>query len=124
MSVFVQLSAGQNVLEVFFEHFQQFSVVSLLFFEQFHLVLVENHFMVRIHCQHVFFVNLQLFINLGLNVLQDLQNSFVFMNKLIVGGVFIRHGPFKLFSEGLNFADVGNFRSSEIHSRFGHLIEN
>jgi hypothetical protein len=121
MSVFVQLSAGQNVLEVFFEHFQQFAIVSLLFLQQFHLVLVKNHFMVRVHSQHVFLVNLQLFIDLGFNVLQNLQNSFVFMDKLIVGRVFIRHGPFKLLSEGLNFADVGHFRSGEIHSRFGHF---
>jgi hypothetical protein len=118
MSVFIQLSAGQNVLEVFFEHFQQFAIVSLLFLQQFHLVLVENHFMVRVNCQHVFLVNLQLFINLGFNVLQDLQNSFVFMDELIVGSIFIRHGLFKLFSEGLNFVDVGHFRSGEIHSRF------
>jgi hypothetical protein len=121
MSVFVQLSAGHNMLEIFFEHFQQFAIVSLLFFQQFHLVLVKNHFMVRVNCQHVFLVNLQLFIYLRLNVLQDLQNSFVFMDELIVGGVFIRHGSFKLFSEGLNFADVGHFRSGEIHSRFGHF---
>ena len=121
MSVFIQLSAGQNVFEVFFEHFQQFAVVSLLFLQQFHLVLVENHFMVRVHCQHVFLVNLQLFINLGFNVLQDLQNSLVFIDKLIVGGIFIRHGLFKLFSEGLNFVDVRHFRSGEIHSRFGHF---
>jgi hypothetical protein len=89
MTIFVQLSAGEDVFEVFFEHLQQFTVVGLLFFQQFHLVFIEDHFVVRVDCQHVFLVNLQLLVDLRLDVLQDLQNSLIFLNQFVVGCVFI-----------------------------------
>lgn len=116
MTFFIYFSSRQDVLQVFLQDGQKFEIVGLLLLEQFHLVFIENDFMVRIDSKHVFLMNFELFVNFDFDVLEDFQDAFVLMDELIVGCIFGGNGFFELLGESFDFAEVGHFGGCKIDS--------
>lgn len=79
MAFFVEFSSDQDVFQILFQDGQKFEIVGLLLFEQFHLVLVEDNFMVRVYSEHVFLMNFEFFVDFDFDVPQDFQDPFVFL---------------------------------------------
>ena len=71
MAFFVEFSSDQNVFQILFQNCQKFEIVGLLLFKQFHLVFVEDNFMVRVYSEHVFLMNFEFFVDFDFDVPQD-----------------------------------------------------